>query len=64
MGAKQTGPVSPLDLFRFAQAENCTMQDAIARISAQAEAKAVVDARAAHREAMARLRARGWGRRR
>lgn len=63
MGAKQISRVSPLDLFRFAQAENCTMQDATARIAAQAEAKAVVDARATHRDAMAKLRARGWGRR-
>lgn len=62
MGAKRAAGVSALDLFRFAQAENCSMQEARERFAAHAEAKAKVAAVAKHREAMARLFARGWGR--
>lgn len=61
MGAKRTAKVSCLDLFRFAQAENCTMQEARERFAAHAEAKARVEAMARHREAMARLFARMRG---
>jgi hypothetical protein len=58
--ARRDDRCRPLDQFRLALAENCTMPEAAARLAARTDQDRLEAAKAAHADAMARLRAKGW----